>query len=144
MANLDPKVWGPNYWFFFHTIAISYPNHPNSIKKKKYYEFVQNIPMFIPVEKIATDFSKLLNDYPIQPYLDNKESFVKWVWFIHNKINEKLEKPKITLNEFYLKYYEHYKPNNIKQIEYYKLSKKIIYCSLIISLSVLIYYLYDK
>jgi hypothetical protein len=144
MVNLDPNVWGPKFWFFFHTITLNYPNHPNGVTKKKYYDFVQNIPMFLPVEEIATHFSKLLNEYPIQPYLDNRESFIKWFWFIHNKINEKLEKPVITLNEFYIKYYEQYKSTNVKLIEYYRIRQKIIYIVLILLLCGLIYYLYDK
>jgi hypothetical protein len=123
---------------------LNYPNYPNGVTKKKYYDFVQNIPMFLPVEEIATHFSKLLNEYPIQPYLDNRESFIKWFWFIHNKINEKLEKPVITLNEFYIKYYEQYKSTNVKLIEYYKIRQKIIYIVLILLLCGLIYYLYDK
>ena len=130
--------------FFFHTITLNYPNYPNSVTKKKYYDFVQNIPMFLPVEEISTYFSKLLNDYPVQPYLDNRESFIKWFWFIHNKVNEKLEKPVITLNEFYSKYYEQYKTTNQKMVEYYKMKRKIIYFLLIILLGSLIYYLYDK
>ena len=88
--NLNPKIWGPHYWFFLDTVAMTYPNHPNAVTKKKYYEFVQNIPLFIPVENMASEFSKLLDKYPVVPYLDNRESFILWIWFIHNKINEKL------------------------------------------------------
>jgi hypothetical protein len=144
MANLDPKIWGPKYWFFLHTISLCYPNYPNAITKKKYYEFIQNLPLFLPIEEIASNFSKLLDKYPIQPYLDNKESFIKWVWFIHNKINEQLEKPVISLNDFYIKYYQNYKSKNTKLIEYYKIRQKLIYIGIIIIISLLIYYLYDK
>ena len=144
MCDLDPKIWGPHYWFFLHTIAMSYPVYPNAVTKKKYYDFVQNIPLFIPVESMAGEFSKLLDQYPVQPYLDNKESFIRWMWFIHNKINQKLEKPQISLNEFYVKYYEEYKPINEKMSEYYKIRGKIIYSSLILGVFGGIYYLYDK
>ena len=144
MCDLDPKIWGPHYWFFLHTIAMSYPLHPNAVTKKKYYDFVQNIPLFIPVESMAGEFSKLLDQYPVQPYLDNKESFIRWMWFIHNKINKKLEKPQISLNDFYIKYYEEYKPINEKMNEYYKLRGKIIYSGIIIVFLGGIYYLYDK
>jgi hypothetical protein len=143
-AYLDPKIWGPHYWFFLHTIAISYPIHPNAVTKKKYYDFVQNIPLFIPVESMAGEFSKLLDQYPVQPYLDNKESFIRWMWFIHNKINKKLEKPQISLNDFYVKYYEEYKPINEKMSEYYKIRGKLIYSGIIISFFGGIWYLYDK
>jgi len=144
MTNLDPKIWGPHYWFFLHTIAMSYPIHPNAVTKRKYYDFVQNIPLFIPVESMAGEFSKLLDQYPVQPYLDNKESFIRWMWFIHNKINIKLEKPQISLNDFYVNYYEEYKPINEKMSEYYKIRGKLIYSSIIISIFGGIYYLYDK
>jgi hypothetical protein len=144
MANLDPKIWGPKFWFFLHTISLSYPNYPNAITKKKYYDLIQNFPMFLPIEEIASNFSKLLDKYPIQPYLDNRESFIKWVWFIHNKINEQLEKPVISLNDFYIKYYENYKSKNKKLIEFYKIRQKIIYLTIIIAISFLIYYFYDK
>jgi hypothetical protein len=144
MCDLDPKIWGPHYWFFLHTIARSYPIHPNAVTKKKYYDFVQNIPLFIPVESMAGEFSKLLDQYPVQPYLDNKESFIRWMWFIHNKINKKLEKPQISLNDFYVKYYEEYKPMNEKMSEYYKIRGKLIYSGIIVSIFGGIYYLYDK
>ena len=88
---LDPKVWGPHYWFFLHTVAMTYPHHPNTVTKKKYYEFIQNLPLFLPVQEISSEFSKLIDKYPITPYLDNRDSFIRWTHFIHNKINQKLE-----------------------------------------------------
>lgn len=141
---LDPKVWGPHYWFFLHTLAMTYPEHPTSVSKKKYYEFIQNFPLFIPVEGISKEFSKLIEEYPINPYLDNRESFVRWMHFIHNKINDKIEKPNLSLNDFFIKYYEEYKSQNEKTTQYYKWRNKLIYIFIIIILLISIYYLYDK
>jgi len=76
--------------------------------------------------------------------LDTRESFVRWIVFIHNKINEKLEKPTVSMNEFYIKYYEAYKPNDVKLKEYYKWKKQIIYAGVLIFSIGFIYYLYDK
>ena len=144
MTQLDPNVWGPHMWFFLHTIEMTYPLRPNAVTKKKYYEFIQNIPLFIPIEHMAGEFTKLLDEYPVQPYLDKRDTLIRWVWFIHNKINQKLEKPQITLKDFYIKYYEEYKPKNIKLIEHYKLKSKIIYLFVILGFIGIIYYLYDK
>ena len=141
---LDPKVWGPHYWFFLHTLAMTYPHHPNTVTKKKYYEFIQNLPLFLPVEEISSSFSKLIEMYPITPYLDNRDSFVRWMYFIHNKINEKLEKPQITLNEFFVNYYNQYKSQDEKISEFYKIREKLIYGGIIVSILGAIYYLYDK
>jgi hypothetical protein len=141
---LDPKVWGPHYWFFLHTVSMTYPKHPNSVTKKKYYEFIQNIPLFIPVEEISKEFEKLIDAYPITPYLDNRDSFVRWVHFIHNKINEKLEKPSMPLNEFLVKYYAQYKSKNDQLAEHSKLREKLVYGGILVSIVGVIYYLYDK
>jgi hypothetical protein len=146
MSNvyLDPKIWGPHYWFFIHTVAMTYPIRPNAVTKKKYYEFIQNLPLFIPVESMSGEFSKLIDKYPVTPYLDNRESLIRWTHFIHNKINQKLEKPQISLSDFYIKYYEEYKSQNIKMVEYYKLREKAIFCGIVLTISGTIYYLYDK
>ena len=141
---LDPKVWGPHYWFFLHTLVMTYPHHPNTVTKKKYYEFIQNLPLFLPVEEISGEFSKLIDKYPVTPYLDNRDSFVRWMHFIHNKINEKLEKPQISLNDFFIKYYDEYKSEDDKINQYYKVREKLIYLGIVLGISGAIYFLYDK
>ena len=93
---------------------------------------------------MSGEFSKLIDQYPVTPYLDNRESFIRWVWFIHNKINQKLEKPTITLSEFHVKYYDAYKADHMKPSEYYKLREKFIYGLIIVGMVGSIYYLYDK
>ena len=30
--SLNPKVWGPHYWFVLHTISLTYPLKPNEVK----------------------------------------------------------------------------------------------------------------
>lgn len=141
---LDPKVWGPHYWFFLHTIAMTYPHYPNTVTKKKFYEFIQNLPLFLPVQAISGEFSKLIDKYPVTPYLDNRDSLVRWMHFMHNKINEKLEKPQISLNEFFVNYYDEYKSQDVKLEQYYKIREKVIYVAVVAGIAGAIYYLYDK
>ena len=142
--NFDPAVWGPHYWFFLHTIAQIYPDYPDKAIKRKYYDLIHNMPTFLPIGTMGNKFSDLINKYPVSPYLDNRESLVRWVHFIHNKINEKLNKPKINLNDFYLKYYEEYKPKDLKMKEYYRWREKIIYILILMGATGLIVYLYNK
>jgi hypothetical protein len=143
-SGLDPTIWGPHFWFFLHTIAMTYPIRPNDVTRKKYYELICNLPIFIPVEAIGSDFSKLLDEYPVSSYLDSRDSFIRWMHFIHNKINEKLEKPKISINDFYIKYYEEYKPKDVKMKDYYRWREKIIYTTVLLAASGLIVYLHNK
>ena len=144
MTYLDATTWGSNFWGFLHTVSFSYPVTPSAEIKKRHYELIRNLPTFIPIETMASSFEKLLDQYPVTSYLDNRESFIRWVWFIHNKINQKLEKPTITLSEFHVKYYDAYKADHMKLSEYYKLREKFIYGLIILGMVGSIYYLYDK
>ena len=140
----DPNVWGPHYWFFLMSIAISYHIKANETTKKKYYDFISNLPLFIPHPKIGNNFSGLLDKYPVSPYLDGKDSFVKWVHFIHNKINLEIGKDETTLTEALNNYYDLYKPKEIKLREQIKYRKKLVYSGIIITLIISSYYFYKK
>ena len=140
--ELDPKIWGPHYWFVLHTITLGYPLMPNDISKKKYYEFIHNIPLFIPVKQIGDKFSIILDKYPVAPYLDSRDSLIKWFHFIHNKINIELNLPEITMSDSFIKYYNNYKRIEDTFIDYYKLKHKIIFLCIIAMLLYLIKYLY--
>ena len=141
---LDPSVWGPFYWFVLHTIALTYPTNPNETIKKKYYDFIHNLPLFLPVQTIGNQFSVLLDKYPITPYLDSQASFVKWMHFIHNKINVSLDKPEMTMEDAMVNYYEHYKPKAVKEKESRKRREKYVFSGFIIIIIVLTIFLYNK
>lgn len=141
MVLYDPSVWGPHFWFFLDTIAMTYPKHPNAVTKKIYYDLIQHFHLFIPVDEHSKNFNKLVSLYPITPYLDDKESFIRWVHFIHNKINEQLQKPKLPYNSFYTNYYQHYKNKITKNSENKRFYKKILYITLILILLFSISYL---
>ena len=136
---IDPEIWGPHYWGFLHTIAFCYPNYPTTITKKKYYEFIHNLPLFIPTESISKHFSNLLDKYPVTPYLDNRDSFVRWTHFIHNKINVKLGKKELSLPMSLDKYRAEYKPKPFIFSDRINMRKHYIHAVLILSLLFLIY-----
>ena len=140
--ELDPTVWGPHYWFVLFSIAVSYPTNPNDVIKKKYYDFFHNLPLFIPHIEIGDDFSKILDKYPVTPYLDSRDSLMKWVHFIHNRINLKLGKNEIKLSEAVQEYYNHYLPRDIKKEKERKRNEKIIYITIIFLLTSLSVYAY--
>lgn len=141
--NLDPKVWGPHYWFVFYSIALCYPNNPNNIAKKKFYNFVQNLPIFIPHEKISVTFSNLIDKYPVSPYLDNKDTLVRWFHFIHNTINKNMGKPSISLADSLDKYYYNYKPQEELKKEWINYIKQHIFIVIVVILIASIIYLYN-
>ena len=135
---LDPAVWGPHYWFVLYTIAVSYPINVNTVTKRKYYDFIQNLPLFLPVGEIGKLFSEFLDRYPVTPYLDSRESFIKWVHFIHNKINVYLGKREITYQQAMKTYYEHYIPKTVKRETDRRLRERYIFFAVIVALIIFI------
>jgi hypothetical protein len=84
-----------------------------------------------------------LDLYPITPYLDSRTSLITWMHFIHNKINEILEKPKISMEEFYVNYYKEYKPKSEKNEEWQKWKGRIIYFLVLTGLVGFIWWAYN-
>jgi hypothetical protein len=139
----DPNVWGPHYWFFLHTVAESYPLHPNEVSKRKFYDLIQNIPLFIPINEIGNYVSELLDKYPVSPYLDNRDSFVRWVHFIHNKVNVHLGKDEISLPKALEQYRNEYKPKPVYLAEKINWRRHYLHISIIMILLFLIYLWYE-
>lgn len=142
--NFDADIWGPHYWFFLHTIAESYPLTPNEVTKKKYYELFNNMPLFIPNEEMGNKFSEMLDRYPVSPYLDNRDSLVRWVHFIHNKYNVMLGKEEVSLANALDMYREQYKPKKVSFLNNVRIKSRYIHFAFILFLIVMIYLYYSE
>ena len=123
----NPSVWGPHYWFFLHSVGFTYPEMPTDGEKKKYYNLIISLPTFIPNNAAANNFQRLIDDYPVSSYLNSKNSFLKWIHFIHNKINAQIGKQEISYIEFVNTYNNEYKPKDIKYKEQIKEREKYIF-----------------
>lgn len=142
--TLDPKIWGPQYWFVLHTIALSYPIKPNETIRKKFYDFYQNLPLFLPIQEIGNNFSKFLDKYPVTPYLESRQSLVRWTHFIHNKINKALNLPTLTMEQAMSAYYESYKPKEVKDLEQKRRREKYVFAGFVVLVIAAAAYLYRK
>ena len=142
--GLNSNIWLPHLKFILQTIAITYPAHPNDVSKRKYYDLIQNLPVYFPFNPIGKNFLRLLDKYPVTPYLGSRMSFMKWIHFIFNKIHEQLEQP---VDEFYdslEKYYDEYKPKEIRNREIVKTRKKYIQFAAALLIIFGIIYIYKK
>lgn len=149
-VHIPAEVWGPQYWFVFHTLCYAYPEKPNRVSKKKMYDFVQNIPFIIPNIPISDYFTKLLDKYPVTSYLDSRVDLIKWFHFIHNEINRSLGKQELSYEESIRQYQEYIDKKTIKSNDstHLLIRRKVmeyrtpIIFSIIILIGILIYFLY--
>lgn len=140
MRNLNVDVWLPHFWFFLYSVAHSYPDHPTKIIKRKYYDFVQNLPLYFPHATIRNQFSHILDAFPVTPYLDNQDSFTYWVHFIHNKLHKELGLTEDSYMNHLDHFYDHFKPKPIRLSENVRIRKKFLVFGVIIGCLGLIYY----
>ena len=144
MTEYNPQVWGPHYWFVLYTIASTYPDTPNEFTKRKYYDFIQNMPLFIPNVSIGNHFSELLDKYPCSPYLSCRDSFKRWIHFIHNKVNVHLGKQEISFHRADDLYQGQFKPKPIILSETFKIRKHHIYLIFTLCCIIFIYIFYKN
>jgi Erv1 / Alr family len=81
---MDTRYWGPSGWKLLHSITFSYKPE----KKNQYKEFFYTIAFVLPCKFCRKSYSEYITDDPID--VTSKENFTKWLWRIHNKVNEKL------------------------------------------------------
>ena len=142
--HYDSRVGGPHFWFFLHTIAMTYPTNANSVTRRKYYDLIQNFPLFMPNVEMGNEFSRLLDKYPVTPYLGKRESFIRWTVFIHNKMNILLGKPEMELADAIAEYDRNYIPARLELYGGTKERKYMVamYSAIVLALLLIVYMMY--
>ena len=132
--NPDPRVFGPHMWFTLHSISFFYPENPNTNDMLLYKEFYEKFSNFIPCKKCSVHYNLYVHNYPIDGYLNTRESLARWVVNLHNSVNRKLNKREMPFDEVYRTYrglyrYEHnvQKQNNIMYLSIFAIIGAYIY-----------------
>ena len=115
---MNPLVWGPPFWFVMHTVSLNYPLKPTYAHRRTHYDFFYNIRNILPCEMCRQHYRTLLKRFPIEPFLDNRETLVSWVILIHNQVNIRLGKPTMTKNAVLQKYSKAYERQSFCQAPY--------------------------
>ena len=103
---MDTRFWGPDGWNLCHSIAYGYPNHPKKKHKKDYAIFFNSLSHVLPCIYCRRSFHQYLNELPIHNKLegrgfplDHRENLFRWIYLIHNKVNQKLRSQNIIEND---------------------------------------------
>lgn len=83
---MDTRFWGPSGWKLLHHIAFSYQPTPENALR--YATFLETIPYILPCKFCR---SSLTDYYRVHPYSSEKD-LGKWMFTIHNCVNDKLRK----------------------------------------------------
>ena len=90
------KVWGPAGWLLLHCITFGYPYaiNPNNLdhayKQDHYKTFFNMVGHVLPCKYCRESYIEFAKETPIDNFLDTRENLCKWLYIIHNKVNNKL------------------------------------------------------
>lgn len=92
MANETLKAQlGNASWRLFHTILARYPDVPTKQEQSTLQQYIHLFAQVYPCGDCARHFTKLLQKYP--PQTKSRKTAALWGCDIHNKVNERLDKP---------------------------------------------------
>jgi len=92
--------WGPTYWSYIHMITLNYPNKPTKKERDKHFFMVRNFIDTLPCPTCRNEINNIINDNNLRNSLGSKEKFMKYFWNIHNQVNQRLNKPQLSLTKF--------------------------------------------
>ena len=104
--GLMTKVWGPPGWMFLHSVTFGYPvkiddyNESHVIRREKMKDFFETLGFVFPCKYCRESYHKFIKELPIDNFLDGRKSLTKWLYKIHNKVNNKLGVPKCDIPSF--------------------------------------------
>lgn len=88
---MDTRFWGPCGWVLLHGIVNNYSENNNSNKKEEYKLFFNSLPYVLPCIYCRRSLTQYYQELPLtDEILNNKGTLCKWIYDIHNKVNEKL------------------------------------------------------
>jgi len=91
---MDTRFWGPSGWKLLHVATFFY----EPALKHQYDAFLETIPYILPCKFCRTSLTDFYEEHPFKPALDSKESLIKWMYIIHNCVNNKLRSQNLNRN----------------------------------------------
>lgn len=108
--GMQSSVFGPPTWFILHCTSFNYPTNPTEQDKKHYMNFISSFEYTLPCVYCRNNFKSNLKaaDFGIH-VMENRETFSRFVYNLHNAVNKMLgKKIKISYEEVRDRY-EHFR-----------------------------------
>lgn len=114
--NSSPEVWGPGFWFSLHNGALKYPDAPAPLWKERMKSFIIGIPVMLPCEKCSLHASAYIESQyaNLDEIVKNKDSLFSFFCNFHNTVNERLNKPTMSLKDAYELYSNNFNVTKLK------------------------------
>jgi len=86
-------VWGPAQWHMLHTISFNYPVNPTQEQKNNYRNYILSHQNVLPCGACRKNLASNLKHHPItMDHMKNRHTFSKYIYDLHEIVNEMLGK----------------------------------------------------
>lgn len=93
--GLVTAVWGPALWTSLHSITFGYPIQPTEEQKNDYKQLFTLIGKTMPCKYCRESYSHFIITEPTilnDTVMTNRQTLTKWLYDIHERVNQKLNK----------------------------------------------------
>ena len=104
---MQTSSWGPVGWEYLHTVSFNYPIDPEEYDRlneqpigstrQKYKDFFIQVGETLPCKYCRTSYREFIKDNPIR--LDSRDEITKWLYEIHDMVNQKIGKKSIPFED---------------------------------------------
>ena len=120
------SVWGPSMWHYLHTMSFNYPHQPTCQDKKNYLDFVIKLQYTLPCGKCRKNLVENFKKLPLtMKQMESRATFSRYIYNLHELINEMLGKHSGLSYETVRERYEHFRSRCTKS---YKELKQMTKC----------------
>jgi hypothetical protein len=104
--GLMTRIWGPSGWLFLHCISFGYPykinpTNPEHLEKQNdYYRFFYYLGKVMPCKYCRNSYMDFFTKKSPISNLGSRKEFTKWLYDIHNMVNDKLGVPECEIPKF--------------------------------------------
>ena len=103
-------VWGPSLWHFLHTMSFNYPIQPTPEQKTQYRHFVLSLEHILPCKYCRLNLKSNFKAVPLRHRdMKDRESFSRYMYRLHEHINQMLNKKSGLSYEEVKERYEHFR-----------------------------------
>lgn len=113
--NKNIQSWGGDAWHILHTIGLNTKVTPSN--KTDYIVFINNFKNILPCEVCKDNFYIKKNTYLMNEESISNREYQKWMYNIHNMVNDSIYKNKISFQD----HVKLHKPVDTKKINKFTL-----------------------
>ena len=86
-------IWGPAQWHLLHTISFNYPVNPSEKEKNTYRNYILSLQNILPCGACRKNLKNNLKNYPLtMDHMKNRNTFSRYIYNLHEIVNEMLNK----------------------------------------------------